>query len=167
MLQGDVAFRVRIVEHVHREHGTVGHQGPALFGIEVGFAGRVKRRPRHGAGIQVSHLHVELAPNQKMGVGQNEGGRITDVSPSGRRSQGRPCIGDRIVNRAQVGQGELTEVIFAAFDEYAAISQNGGSESLGGVARLEAGSLRPGTVNVAAGVVGCQNPPVGVIEALR
>ena len=60
-LQGrDVAFRVRIGQHIYGKNGTVGHQGPTLFGVPVGLTRRSHRRPGHGGGIQFRHLHSDF-----------------------------------------------------------------------------------------------------------
>ena len=113
-----------------------------------------------GRRIQFRHLHVKLAPDQEVSIGQNRGWRIADVIPAGRWRQRRPGVLCRIVNRAQVGEGELAKVVFAAFDQDAAVGQHLRGHGIGLISGSQTGNLRPGAVHVTSVDVGREFVPV-------
>ena len=74
LLRRDVALGVRIVEHITRQNGSVGHQRPALFGVPVGLATVYSYGcPLERGRIQVRQVRIQFVPDQEVAIGKNYG----------------------------------------------------------------------------------------------
>ena len=159
---------MRAVVHIDGKHISGRQQGPALFRVLIGLAG-ASNRPSQIRFIEQSLLQLErtadgvghAAVSQHEGsIRQHDAGCISNMGPSGRRSDGSPGIRGRIVDRAQVGFIIRTTVILAAFNYHLAIGQHGRAKVKWRVARRHGGQLSPGAIHVTSGAAGGQPPPV-------
>ncbi len=158
-------------EYVDRDERSVGQKRPAFLGVEVlALAGEAERGPRHRRGIELGDALVELVAQKKLAIRHHDRRCVADEVPASRRIDLCPCVGDRIVNCALVRQRErAAEVVFAAFDQHAAVSEHGRRGRIwpvvprGGQAR----NLRPRAVEIAAARVRRQLPETGVRVVLE
>ncbi len=139
-----------VLGHIVSQDRTVRHERPALFGVAVTLACRGEVGPRKSGGIQHGNAFIKLASQEVAAVWQDRRRRVSDTP--------QPWGGFTLVqvsftgssNRAQVGEGKLVVVVFAAFNNQAAIGQNGGSEGIGHISGGQAGNSRPGSLDVAS-----------------
>ena len=145
---------------------TIGQQGPPLFVVDIRFA-RSGRRPGQLLGVEQSRLRGAAVGQHEGPIGENDALGVSDRAPAGGRSNRAPGVGDGVVDGSAVGPHRLAEVVFPAFDDHAAVGENGGRKIEGPISIGQRGDPAPGAVDVAAVAVGSQPPPFGSAGCVR
>ena len=104
LLRLDVSFGVRGFGYIEGQNGSVGHEGPAFFGVAVVLARVAEVGPGEGFGIEFGDALVEFASQKVFAIGQNDRWRISDEAPAVGRLLFGPGIFHRIVDCAHVGE---------------------------------------------------------------
>src|ERR1051326_4011667 len=120
----------------------------------------------HGGRIEREQFLVELLGEDEAAIGHHHGRGVADVLEALGRFHVRPFVRLGIVDRAQRGQREVTEIVLAALDQHASVGQHLRSEGVGSIVGGQARGLRPGAVLIAALVVGREDVPMLLVERL-
>ena len=103
---GRVALGIGGVQDIRCKDRAIGQKSPTFLGVEIALAGGIQGRPFHGCGVEHGHAHIQFVSDQEKAIGQDEGGGVADVCPSGGRPGRGPGVRDGIVDGAPVGKDE-------------------------------------------------------------